>query len=58
MPIFFHAFTEICCLVPCPIAFIVFAIPPVALALRRRQARIQAAETYQEYEPVSVVSQE
>jgi hypothetical protein len=25
---------QICCLIPCPIAFIVFAIPPFALFLR------------------------
>lgn len=58
MPIFFHAFTEICCLVPCPIAFIVFAIPPVALAIRRRRANYTADQTYQEYQPSSVLGQE
>lgn len=46
--IVFHAFTEICCLVPCPIAFIVFAIPPFVLALRRRRANDAAAQGYQE----------
>jgi len=45
--IFFHAFTEICCLVPCPIAFIIFAIPPFALALRRRRAKYAASQVYQ-----------
>jgi len=44
--IFFHAFTEICCLVPCPIAFIVFAIPPFVLALRHRQATNAAAQIH------------
>jgi hypothetical protein len=33
----FPTLTQICCLIPCPIAFIVFAIPPLALALRRRR---------------------
>ncbi len=58
MPIFFHAFTEICCLVPCPIAFIVFAIPPVALAIRRRQAQYVTDQTYQQDQPVPLLSQE
>ena len=49
MPILFHAFTQICCLVPCPIAFIVFAIPPAALALRRRQAKYALDQAHQEY---------
>ena len=36
---FFPAFTEICCLIPCPIAFIVFAILPLSFVRRRQQAR-------------------
>jgi len=41
----FPTLTQICCLIPCPIAFIVFAIPP--LALRRRRAYVVSTQIAQ-----------
>jgi hypothetical protein len=38
---------QICCLIPCPIALIVFAIPPFALALRRRRVGLVAMQNTQ-----------
>jgi hypothetical protein len=45
---FFTTFTQICCLIPCPIALIVFAIPPFVLVLRRRRANDVATQVAQE----------
>lgn len=43
-----------CCVIPCPIGLILFAIPPFVLTLRRRKAANAAKQFSQEVFPNSV----
>ncbi len=47
-------FTQICCLIPCPIALIVFAIPPMLVAMRRRRAAYDEKQVYQDMPTATV----
>jgi hypothetical protein len=44
-----HTFLEgFCCIIPCPIGLLLFAIPPFILTLRRRRAASVAKQFSQE----------
>ena len=44
-----HVFTEgFCCIIPCPIGLMLFAIPLFVLKLRRRKVTDDASHAYQE----------